>query len=68
MPSGNLIMVTDIIKQLWESAGYKLHDKAYSAGRIQQAQSPDMARINNRAKANWVMLTDITEILTFRKF
>ncbi|OBQ34545.1 MAG: hypothetical protein AN487_17835 [Anabaena sp. CRKS33] len=62
-----IFMVTDIIRSLWESAGYVLYDKAYSSRRIQQNQTPQMARINNQAKANQIMLTDITEILTFQK-
>ena len=65
--NGLIVMVTDIIRSLWESAGYILHDKAYSSRRIQQNQSPHMARMNNKAKANRIMLTDITEILTFRR-
>lgn len=65
--NGLIVMVTDIIRSLWESAGYILHDKAYSSRRIQQNQSPQMARMNNKAKANRIMLTDITEILTFRR-
>ncbi|MEG4800215.1 hypothetical protein QUB63_03950 [Microcoleus sp. ARI1-B5] len=62
-----IVMVTDIIRALWESAGYTLYDKAYSSRRIQQNQTPQMARMNNQAKANRIMLTDITEILTFRR-
>ena len=65
--NGLIVMVTDIIRSLWESAGYILHDKAYSSRRIQQNQTPHMARINNHAKANKILLTDITEILTFRR-
>jgi ParB family chromosome partitioning protein len=65
--NGLIVMVTDIIRSLWESAGYILHDKAYSSRRIQQNQTPHMARMNNKAKANRIMLTDITEILTFRR-
>jgi ParB family chromosome partitioning protein len=65
--NGLIVMVTDIIRSLWESAGYILHDKAYSSRRIQQNQTPHMARMNNKAKANQIMLTDITEILTFRR-
>jgi ParB family chromosome partitioning protein len=65
--NGLIVMVTDIIRYLWESAGYILHDKAYSSRRIQQHQTPQMARMNNHAKANRIMLTDITEILTFRR-
>jgi ParB family chromosome partitioning protein len=65
--NGLIVMVTDIIRYLWELAGYSLHDKAYSSRRIQQHQTPQMARMNNHAKANRIMLTDITEVLTFRK-
>ncbi|NES20599.1 MAG: hypothetical protein F6K41_17120 [Symploca sp. SIO3E6] len=65
--NGLIVIVTDIIRYSWESAGYILHDKAYSSRRIQQHQTPQMARMNNHAKANRIMLTDITEILTFRR-
>ncbi len=64
---GSIVLVTDHIRKWWESAGYVLYDKAYSSRRIQQNQTPNMARMNNYAKANRVMLTDITEILTFQK-
>ena len=62
-----ILVVTDLIRYLWESAGYLLYDKAYSSRRIQQTQTPQMARMNNQAKANQIMLTDITEVLTFRR-
>jgi ParB family chromosome partitioning protein len=62
-----IFMATDTIRSLWELAGYLLHDKAYSSRRIQQNQTPQMARMNNQAKTNQIMLTDITEILTFRR-
>jgi len=65
--NNSIVMVTDTIRYLWESAGYILHDKAYSSRRIQQHQTPQMARMNNHAKTNRIMLTDITEILTFRR-
>jgi len=65
--NGLIVMVTDIIRYSWKSAGYILYDKAYSSRRIQQHQTPQMARMNNHAKANRIMLTDITEILTFRR-
>jgi len=64
---GKIVVITDMIRSLWESAGYVLYDKAYSSRRIQQNQTPQMARMNNQAKANQIMLTDITEILTFRR-
>jgi hypothetical protein len=62
-----IFMVTDMIRSMWEMAGYLLYDKAYSSRRIQQNQTPQMARMNNQAKAHQTMLTDITEILTFQK-
>lgn len=62
-----IVMITDIIRMLWESAGYILYDKTYSSRRIQQNQTPQMARMNNQAKANHIMLTDITEVLTFQR-
>jgi ParB family chromosome partitioning protein len=64
---GQIVVITDMIRYLWESAGYVLYDKAYSSRRIQQNQTLQMARMNNQAKANRIMLTDITEILTFRR-
>ncbi|MHC5824315.1 MAG: hypothetical protein ACYT04_52885, partial [Nostoc sp.] len=67
IPKKQIFMVTDIIRSLWELAGYLLYDKAYSSRRIQQNQTPQMARMNNQAKANQIMLTDITEVLTFRR-
>ncbi len=64
---GQIVVITDMIRYLWESAGYVFYDKAYSSRRIQQNQAVEMARMNNQAKANRIMLTDITEILTFRR-
>lgn len=67
MAKGKIVVITDMIRSLWESAGYVFYDKAYSSRRIQQNQAVEMARMNNQAKANRIMLTDITEILTFRR-
>lgn len=63
----SIVTIADKIRFLWESAGYILYDKAYSSRRIQQTQTPSMARMNNQAKAKRIMLTDITEVLTFRR-
>jgi ParB family chromosome partitioning protein len=38
--NGLVVMTTDIIRSLWELAGYILHDKAYSSRRIQQIKLP----------------------------
>jgi ParB family chromosome partitioning protein len=62
-----ILMVTDDIRAIWTRAGYQLFDKAYASRRIQQAQNPAMARMNNLARANRTLLTDISEVLTFLK-
>jgi hypothetical protein len=43
-----------------------LHRVAYSSLHIQQAQNPNMARRNNTAKHKRAMLSDISEVLTFK--
>jgi len=65
--TGEIIMITMHIIAAWQEAGYFLYDKAYSSRRIQKAQNTGMAVLNNVAKASRVMLTDISEILTFQK-
>lgn len=65
--TGQIILITDLIRQAWERAGYSMFDKAYATRRIQQAQTPNMARMNNMAKERKTMLTDIAEILTFQR-
>lgn len=54
--NGLIIMVTDLIRSFWESTDYVLYDKAYSSRRIQQHQTPQMARINNHAKAKGTVI------------
>lgn len=63
--AGQIIPVTSFVEQIFVSAGYVLHDKAYASRRIQQAQNASMARMNSMAKRNRIMLTDMAEILTF---
>jgi hypothetical protein len=63
-----IVMVTDIIRQAWESAGYALYDKAYAPRRSQQKQGTRMAAVNNKAKANRILLTEIAEVMTFQRF
>jgi hypothetical protein len=55
------------VRQAFVDAGYRLFDKAYSTRRVQQAQGPRAAVLNNLAKANRTMLTEIAEVMTFRK-
>lgn len=62
-----ILTVTDDVRAMWKRTGYELFDKAYASRRIQQAQNPAIARMNNLARANRIMLTDISEVLTFIK-
>lgn len=63
----NRYIVPEYITKIWEDSKYQLYDKAYTTRRIQIAQNPGMARLNNSAKEKRVMLTDISEVLTFRR-
>lgn len=65
--SGQRIMACDMLRDWWKAAGYELHDIAYSSRRIQQTQTLDMARTNNKAKERRLPLSDIAEIQTFRR-
>jgi ParB family chromosome partitioning protein len=60
-------MATRCIQNSFERVNYILYDIAYASRRIQQTQTPAMAALNNAAKQHKVMLTDISEILTFTK-
>jgi hypothetical protein len=61
------IMTCDLLRQWWVAAGYVLHDVAYSTRKIQQTQTPTMARTNIKAKRERLMLSDTAEIQTFRR-
>jgi hypothetical protein len=65
--TGQKVLATSIIARAFERADYDLHDKTYSSRRIQQSQGPGMGRLNNWAKRNRVTLTDIAEVMTFRR-
>jgi hypothetical protein len=67
LSSGKRYMLASKVVQLWEDAGYSLFDKAYSPRHIQITKSTGMAVLNNKAKIKRIMLTDMTEILTFKK-
>ena len=65
--TGEIVLTTRLIKGAFEEAGYVLWDIAYQTRRIQQQQNPNMARMNNFARERRVMLTDMSEILTFKR-
>lgn len=62
---GAMIVVSDRVADVFKAQGLSLIHKAYASRRIQQIQNPNMARLNNQAKERRVMLTDISEVLTF---
>jgi hypothetical protein len=64
---GLIFMTTLTVCQSFLDAGYSLYDKAYQSRRVQQDQGPRAAKLNIAAKENRTMLTDITEVMTFRK-
>jgi ParB family chromosome partitioning protein len=64
--TGQIILAPRLIQQAFVQTGYVLHDIAYQSRRIQQQQTPNMAHMNNFARAQRIMLTDMSEILTFR--
>ncbi len=59
-------MATRIVESVFAQHGYELYDLAYASRRVQQAQTPGMGVLNNRAKRNRVMLTDMAEVATMR--
>jgi hypothetical protein len=65
--AGTIIMTTLTVCQAFLAAGYGLHDKAYASRRVQQDQGPRAAKLNNSAKRNRTMLTDVAEVMTFRR-
>lgn len=59
---------TVVVREAFIANGYRLHDLAYASRRVQQTQHVGMAVLNNAAKSGRLMLTDIAEIMTFRKW
>jgi hypothetical protein len=66
VPKRNIFLATAVVRERFVKLGYALHDLAYASRRIQQLQNPGMGKLNNAAKRERVMLTDIAEIITFR--
>jgi ParB family chromosome partitioning protein len=60
-------LATTIVRTAFSEVGYHLHDLAYASRRIQQTQHAGMGKLNNIAKRERVMMTDIAEIMTFRR-
>ena len=67
LKDGRIFLANTVIRAAFLTRGYQLHDLAYASRRIQQSQHVGMAMLNNAAKSGRVMLTDIAEIMTFRR-
>jgi hypothetical protein len=65
--SGEVVLCTEIVRAAWAAAGYRLVSKAYATRRVQQGRADRMSIANNRARRNRQMLSDISEVLTFRR-
>lgn len=63
--TGTRILATRIVQSAFQENDYELFDLAYASRRIQQSQAPGMGVLNNTAKRNRTMLTDISEVMTF---
>jgi len=61
------IMIVPRIIDIWQNAGYIVHDMVFASRRIQQQQSFTMGLMNNLAKETRLMLTDMSVILTFKR-
>jgi ParB family chromosome partitioning protein len=60
-----VFLATTVVRDAFTHNGYELSDLAYASRHIQQAQGVGMANLNNVAKRSRIMLTDISEVMTF---
>lgn len=67
IPTGERTLFPEIVRRLFQEAGYRLYDVAYASRRTQQKQSRSMAILNNRARQKKVPMAGISEVLTFIK-
>lgn len=65
---GRRVLCAEIMREAWEAAGYKLCDKAYASKRIQATRTDRIMFLNHQAKRDRQMLSDIAEVLTFRRW
>ncbi len=65
--TGERILFPEIVRHVFEEAGYYLFDVAYASRRTQQKQGRRMGILNNKARREKVPLADIAEVLTFVK-
>ena len=63
--TGERFLFPEIVRRLFQEAGYHLYDVVYSSRRTQQRQGRQMGVLNNRARRERVPMSDIAEVLTF---
>jgi hypothetical protein len=63
--AGNVRLLDEAVVRAFEGAGFTTEDKAFATRRIQQAQNPTMAHLNNRAREVKLMLSDMVVVLVF---
>ena len=63
--TGERTFFPEIVRRLFQEAGYHLYDVVYSSRRTQQTQSRQMGVLNNKARKEKVPMADISEVLTF---
>ena len=61
------ILFPEIVRRIFQEAGYSLYDVTYASRRSQQTQSRRMGILNNLARREKVPMADISEVLTFIK-
>jgi hypothetical protein len=65
--TGERVLCPEIVRDAWKATGYRMHDVAYATKGIQAARDGRIAALNNRAKRMRVPLSDMLEVLTFRR-
>ncbi len=63
--TGERILFPELIRRIFQQAGYRLYDVTYASRRTQQTQGRQMGILNNRARSEKVPMADIAEVLTF---
>ena len=63
--TGERVLFPEIVRRIFQEAGYYLYDVTYASRRTQQKQSRQMGILNNRARREKVPMADISEVLTF---
>ena len=63
--TGERILFPEVVRRVFQDAGYRLYDVTYASRRTQQKQGRQMGILNNRARREKVPLADISEVLTF---